>query len=666
MEILNTLNLTRISGGTKLKQGDFGSVLSYSLANENGQEITSFDTKTAYINLVLDDKILFTTTTKVDISRVTFHIDKAIPTGFYYLEIKIGDYIFPSDKDSVILIEEGATAYDLKDLIPNYDVTMTITTILSDLAQKGMNITDLQTKVNAIYDKAIADNAEIIQARGEQSSLDTRFDGLDTKDADLQNQVNTNKSSISSIDSRLGSIVASAGNGSVPSELVDARTLDSNLSFTIAGDALRYVNDKIDKSIDNILDKVISTVHPSEIPDVNIIDGYYDQGLLPLVQYASYTTYTFTPTEDITFYFEQLVDEYMTVTVYSDSTMKNIVTTRTKHLGKSTDFSTIPTVDKPLFVKQGLYVVVSLNKTSTAKIISTDYSKLGVKLSNTISMSDNQIEQIKKETSKRCYIKYTGGTNQEVNIYIPAKVGYVRYLFHHWVKSKDYSDKWRMQTTHAVNDDFSHRYDISSLGEWEMAITLEGRPDFIGGSAHGDELQTSFYALVDGNLTDITTLTNMTSFNHLTFIGTSDMLDPNDNVTKVGEHGVEHTFTKDGMIIKQTVNWLWNGKTTTAFMAMLPIAKANSDKFYTNKSMKLMDIAGEIRENGITEVNVFKSSLGLSVKYGIKEYPGLEMFMIIDNGGGPYNKCYYKINPQTVAIGDVWKSETYYSFEIGK
>lgn len=181
MEILNTLNLTRISGGTKLKQGDFGSVLSYSLADENGQEITSFDTNTAYINLVLDDKIIFTTTTQVDISRVTFHIDKALPIGLYYLEIKIDDYVFPSDKDSVILIEEGATAYDLKDLIPNYDVAMTISGILSDLSQKGININDLKTKMANIYDKALADNTEVSTSRGIFKTLYDRLDDLDKK-----------------------------------------------------------------------------------------------------------------------------------------------------------------------------------------------------------------------------------------------------------------------------------------------------------------------------------------------------------------------------------------------------------------------------------------------------------------------------------------------------
>ena len=160
MEFFNSLNLTQIKGGTKLKQGDLGSVLSYSLTDENGQEITSFDNKTAYINLVLDDKIWFTTTTKVDISRVTFRIDKAIPIGLYYLEIKIDDYIFPSDRDSIILIEEGSTPYDLKELVPNYDVNMTLKGILSDLSQKGIDITDLNRRIGNVNAELTAQLAE--------------------------------------------------------------------------------------------------------------------------------------------------------------------------------------------------------------------------------------------------------------------------------------------------------------------------------------------------------------------------------------------------------------------------------------------------------------------------------------------------------------------------
>lgn len=252
MEFFNSLNLTQIKGGTKLKQGDLGSVLSYSLTDENGQEITSFDNKTAYINLVLDDKIWFTTTTLVDISRVTFRIDKAIPIGLYYLEIKIDDYIFPSDRDSIILIEEGSTPYDLKELVPNYDINMTLKGILSDLSQKGIDIRDLKTKMNAIYNNALADHTEVAKARGSYRTLGERLTQSDQSVANLFGKVATHSSQIENI-------IASAGDGTLPTELVDVRTLSSGKTYATAGEATRAIDEKIKdmpKTIKNIITNV--------------------------------------------------------------------------------------------------------------------------------------------------------------------------------------------------------------------------------------------------------------------------------------------------------------------------------------------------------------------------------------------------------------------------
>ena len=148
MFYFNTLNLNQVSGGNKVKQGDFGSTFSYNLADEKSRELDVFDKKTAYINLVLNDNIVFTTTAIVDKSTVTFHIDKAIPTGLYFLEIKVDNYIFPSDRQTVILVTAGSVAYDLKDLVPNYDTNMTISSILSDLSQKGIDITNLKSRLD--------------------------------------------------------------------------------------------------------------------------------------------------------------------------------------------------------------------------------------------------------------------------------------------------------------------------------------------------------------------------------------------------------------------------------------------------------------------------------------------------------------------------------------
>lgn len=143
----NTLNLIQVGGGTQVKQGDLGSKFSYKLANEKDQELDDFDKEVAHIDLVLDDKIVFTTTATVDNSTVTFNIDKAIPVGLYFLEIKIRDYIFPSDKQTIIFVQSGAVAYDLKELVPNYDTNMEIAGILSDLSQKGIDISDLKRQL---------------------------------------------------------------------------------------------------------------------------------------------------------------------------------------------------------------------------------------------------------------------------------------------------------------------------------------------------------------------------------------------------------------------------------------------------------------------------------------------------------------------------------------
>ena len=146
----NSLNLIQVGGGTQVKQGDLGSKFSYKLANEKDQELDDFDKEVAHISLVLDDKIVFTTIATVDNSTVTFNVDKAIPVGLYFLEIRIRDYIFPSDKQTIIFVHSGAVPYVLKELVPNYDTNMTIKGILSDLSQKGIDISDLNRRIGNV------------------------------------------------------------------------------------------------------------------------------------------------------------------------------------------------------------------------------------------------------------------------------------------------------------------------------------------------------------------------------------------------------------------------------------------------------------------------------------------------------------------------------------
>ncbi|WP_461254137.1 hypothetical protein, partial [Streptococcus uberis] len=73
----NTLNLKQELGGSKIKQGDFGSVLSFILLDGNGSYIDELNQKTASISLCTDVKILYVTSATINNSTVEFKIDKA-------------------------------------------------------------------------------------------------------------------------------------------------------------------------------------------------------------------------------------------------------------------------------------------------------------------------------------------------------------------------------------------------------------------------------------------------------------------------------------------------------------------------------------------------------------------------------------------------------------
>ncbi|MFI3887561.1 SGNH/GDSL hydrolase family protein [Streptococcus parauberis] len=241
--LTNTLNLRQEVGGTKVKQGDFGSTFTFTLTDEQGNYYHELNSKTATITLCDDNNIVYESTTLVSDSSVTFNIEKAVQTGVFYLEIKIDNYIFPSDRSCLISIEAGATAYDLKDLIPNYDVNMTIDGILSDLNRQGGSVVDLLNKMASIYSNALSDHAEIIQARGGQTNLDGRLDAIEAKEASdyssLDARIITNVSGISATNTRIDGIIANAGNGTVSSEQVDERNGADGVVYTTAGTAQR-------------------------------------------------------------------------------------------------------------------------------------------------------------------------------------------------------------------------------------------------------------------------------------------------------------------------------------------------------------------------------------------------------------------------------------------
>ena len=101
--VYNTTNLAQFDGGYLIKQGDISSTFGFELLDENCQAITSLNGQEALVTLTLGNSQWSKTVTVANY-RIIFSITDILPIGKYRLEINVGGYVFPSDKDTHIKI----------------------------------------------------------------------------------------------------------------------------------------------------------------------------------------------------------------------------------------------------------------------------------------------------------------------------------------------------------------------------------------------------------------------------------------------------------------------------------------------------------------------------------------------------------------------------------
>ena len=101
--VYNTTNLAQFDGGYLIKQGDISSTFGYELLDENYQAITSLNGQEALVTLTLGNSQWSKTVTVANY-RIIFSITDILPIGKYRLEINVGGYVFPSDKETHIKI----------------------------------------------------------------------------------------------------------------------------------------------------------------------------------------------------------------------------------------------------------------------------------------------------------------------------------------------------------------------------------------------------------------------------------------------------------------------------------------------------------------------------------------------------------------------------------
>ena len=101
--VYNTTNLAQFDGGCLIKQGDISSTFGYELLDENLQAIPSLNGQEALVTLTLGNS-QWSRRVTVENQSVGFSITDILPIGTYRLEITVGGYVFPSDKETHIKI----------------------------------------------------------------------------------------------------------------------------------------------------------------------------------------------------------------------------------------------------------------------------------------------------------------------------------------------------------------------------------------------------------------------------------------------------------------------------------------------------------------------------------------------------------------------------------
>ena len=276
--------------------------------------------------------------------------------------------------------------------------------------------------------------------------------------------------------------------------------------------------------------------------------------------------------------------------------------------------------------------------------------------------------------TKKCLCRFDSQAEFEcscgcIRLYVPTERGFVNYNLTHTVRKDANADVWRLGQAFGCDENLKGEYPLTRCGaEWDMAVHLDGRDDFIGGFNHGDEIYYSFALYVDGALTEPSELSELKQFTEIKIKTDSVGYDPADHASKVLLHRKEYTVNEKGIRLEQNVLWLGDYGIGSSYLAMMPPLKALTDGYYTDISPKIMEITFGKQEKGVRSATVIGMESGLSYTMSIPQYPEYEnggIFMITDNNNSPYNKMYFIVCKKAeVHSGETWESVTEYTIKL--
>ena len=418
------------------------------------------------------------------------------------------------------------------------------------------------------------------------------------------------------------------------------------------------------------------------------------------------TYYVLLDADGYAYYYDNLDNNFCMTALYSAMPFSSSTL-----VGSVLNKDNAPKANNKLAVEKGQYLVISRPGSSSSGTFGPYdfgiyFPKTETYLDANLKLANEQLEQAKAYVNygvKNCMFKYRATTaagdsqiyysdkaQHVLSIYIPAKEGYLNYNIgksSYGTQAGGGYEVTRMCVLYAVDDTLEKRFDITRPGEWEMAVKISGRDDFIGGFEHGDEWETECEYFVDGTKVNITTFTTLTEFNEIRVKNVSNMYDPNDHETLVGYHGREWIFTKDKAELYQSIQWLFQVDTlmTASYMTMFPIIRGNdsiseaqiSDHFYTDINYADVNCAsagfsGSLNKD-TKKVTIYGVDSGVNASVEILEYPDYpnSKYCYVVAQANKANKIYYGIcgydvTKGTVTPNQVWRSKSIYRITMGE
>ena len=307
------------------------------------------------------------------------------------------------------------------------------------------------------------------------------------------------------------------------------------------------------------------------------------------------------------------------------------------------------------------------------------------------------IEEVvdRNEFDNNVYLEYVSDY-KILLIYMKSVRGYYLGYNFRYMKA-DYSasnsssnyDIWRLRDvkiyTKNSDDTFTKVNDISlihSASEWECAIKEIGRPDFVGGSTHGDELLDNIVFMLDGvAYADITQISGQ-KCKELRIIRTSRLYRADTNsATQIATHYVDYLFKNNEIIIDQKINWLVDTTCGISYLTMLGAKRTDSGVQITSSALKdgegiIYDVSQDNYSNGAFDTlkGCKKAFLWNNSKTGFKTSMSVEILnsnnfenanFKFDNRPD-YNKFYFDHcgNNFEVKVGDIWYNKAKYKIDF--